>query len=406
MDVALVVAEGFTLRSPPVHLTATARQERLRTVGLVKRDTKKTASVPRRSAHPTGLVAALLAVALIGVACGGGGDDTGTTTGGEQPDQRRLTATLNGSGATFPKAFYEVAIAGYKEAQPGVTVNYAGGGSGQGRQNLQDGVVDFAGSDGIVAAADVSKYQGEFLYVPTTAAPITVSYNLAGVRELTVDADTIARIFQRQIRTWDDPAIAALNPGVRLPATDITVARRSDGSGTTENFTKYLVAAAPGTWTLRSGSTVEWPGDTQAGNGNQGVAQIVKGTDGAIGYVDLSDAKASGLQFAKVRNKAGNPVVASVDGATAALGGAALNADLTYNPLNADGADAYPITAPTWILVYKNQTERATGDALKSFLRYLLTDAQALAEDVDYAPLPANVQQRALAQVEAIVVPA
>ncbi|MGH9264695.1 MAG: phosphate ABC transporter substrate-binding protein PstS, partial [Acidimicrobiales bacterium] len=372
------------------------------TFDVVKPETNKTAPVGRRSPRSTSLVAALLAVALVGVACGGGGGDTP----GGGAGQPRLTATLNGSGATFPKAFYEVAIAGYRQVQPGVTVNYAGGGSGQGRQNLQDGVVDFAGSDGIVAAADVPKYKGEFLYVPTTAAPITVSYNVPEVRDLTLDADTIARIFQRQVRTWNDPAIAALNPGARLPATDITVARRSDGSGTTENFTKYLAAAAPGTWTLRSGSTVEWPGETQAGNGNQGVAQIVKGTNGAIGYVDLSDAKASGLQFAKVRNKAGNAVVAGVDGATAALGGAQLNADLTYNPLNADGADAYPITAPTWILVYKHQAERTTGEAVKSFLRYLLTDAQALAEDVDYAPLPANVQQKALAQVEAIEVPA
>lgn len=370
----------------------------------MRQETKKTASVPRRSARSTGLVAAVLAVALVAVACGGG-DDTGASAGGSL-DQPRLTATLNGSGATFPKAFYEVAIAGYKQVQPGVTVNYSGGGSGQGRQNLQDGVVDFAGSDGIVAAADVAKYKGEFLYVPTTAAPITVSYNLTGVRDLTLDADTISRIFQRQIRTWDDPAIAALNPDVRLPATNITVARRSDGSGTTENFTKYLAAAAAGTWALRAGSTVEWPGDTQAGNGNQGVAQIVKGTNGAVGYIDLSDAKASGLQFARIRNQAGNPVMPSVDGATEALGGAQLNADLTYNPLNAGGAEAYPITAPTWILVYKNQADRATGDALKSFLRYLLTDAQALAEDVDYAPLPAGVREKALAQVEAIVVPA
>ena len=354
--------------------------------------------------RPTAPFAAVLALALLAIACGGGNDTN--TAAGADAGRPRLTATLNASGATFPKPFYEVAIAGYREVEPGVTVNYAGGGSGQGRQNLQDGVVDFAGSDGVVAAADVPKYKGEFLYVPTTAAPITVSYNLGDMRELTLDAATIARIFQRQVTRWDDPAIAASNPGVRLPATGITVARRSDGSGTTENFTKYLAAAAPGTWTLRSGSTVEWPADTQAGNGNQGVAQIVKATDGAIGYVDLSDAKASGLQFAKVRNKAGNAVTPSVAGATAALDGAELNADLTYNPLDADGADAYPITAPTWILVYKQQADAAKGQALKSFLRYLLTDAQASADEVDYAPLPANVREKALAQVEAIVVPA
>jgi phosphate transport system substrate-binding protein len=354
-------------------------------------------------------VAASLALALLTAACRGGDDSPSAVTGGvpATSNEPALSATLNASGATFPKGFYEVAIAGYKKVQPAVTVNYNGTGSGAGRQALQDGVVDFAGSDGLVNPADLPKYKGgELVYVPTVAAPITVAYNLADVKDLTLDADTIARIFQRQIKKWDDAGIATQNPGVRLPSTDITVAHRSDGSGTTENFTKYLVAAAPNTWTLKSGSTVEWPSDTQAGNGNQGVAQIVKVTAGAVGYVDLSDAKASGLQFAKVKNKAGKAVVADLDGAAAALSGAQVNADLSYNPLNAEGADAYPITAPTWILVYKNQPDKVKGEAIKSFLRYVVGAGQELAEDVDYAPLPASLQQKALAQIDAISVPA
>jgi phosphate transport system substrate-binding protein len=267
-------------------------------------------------------------------------------------------------------------------------------------------VVDYAGSDGLIADADKPKYKGgDVLYVPTVAAPITVSYNLADVKDLTLDADTIAKIFLRQIKKWDDAAIAGLNPGVKLPSTDIAVAHRSDGSGTTEQFTKYLVAAAPNTWTLKSGSTVEWPADTQAGNGNPGVAQIVKSTVGAVGYVDLSDAKASGLQFAKVKNKTGKAIVANLAGATAALSGTQLNPDLTYNPLNADGADAYPITSPTWMLVYKNQPDKAKGAAVKSFLRYMLTDSQKLANDVDYATLPTGFQAKALAQIDSITLP-
>ena len=351
--------------------------------------------------------AAVLALALFAAACAGNDDtpsastDSGTATAKEPA----LSATLNASGATFPKGFYEVAIAGYKKVQPGVTVNYNATGSGAGRQALQDGVVDFAGSDGLVNPADASKYKGELVYVPTVAAPITVSYNLADLKDLTLDADTIARIFQRQIKKWDDAAIAAQNPGAKLPATDITVAHRSDGSGTTENFTKYLVAAAPTIWTLKSGSTVEWPNDTQAGNGNQGVAQIVKSTAGAIGYVDLSDAKASGLQFAKVRNRSGKAVVANLDGATAALASAQVNADLSYNPLNAEGADAYPITAPTWILVYRNQPDKVKGEAIKSFLRFVVGDGQRLAGDVDYATLPTALQQKAAAQIDSILVP-
>ena len=350
--------------------------------------------------------AAVVALGLFAGACGGSDDTPSASTDGGTATTKEpaLSATLNASGATFPKGFYEVAIAGYKKVQPGVTVNYNATGSGAGRQALQDGVVDFAGSDGLVSAADVSKYKGEFVYIPTVAAPITVSYNLTEVKDMTLDADTVAKIFQRQIKKWDDPAIAAQNPGVRLPATDITVAHRSDGSGTTENFTKYLVAAAPNTWTLKSGSTVEWPADTQAGNGNQGVAQIVKSTAGAVGYVDLSDAKASGLQFAKVRNKSGKAVAANLDGATAALAGAQVNADLSYNPLNAEGADAYPITAPTWILVYKNQPDKVKGEAIKSFLRFVVGDGQKLAQDVDYAPLPTALQQKAVTQIDSILV--
>ncbi len=351
----------------------------------------------------TKLLAASVILAMAAVACGSS-KDTGTSTGSTQVPL--AAATLNGSGATFPKVFYEESIEAYKTVQPTVIVNYAGGGSGKGRQELQDGVVDYAGTDGIVKAEDVPKYKGEFLYVPTIAAPITVSYNLSSVPNLELDADTIAKIFQREVKQWDDPAIKALNPKATLPGTAITVAHRSDGSGTTENFTKYLVAASPTVWTLKSGSTVEWPADTQAGNGNQGVAQIVKTTDGAVGYVDLSDAVATALQTAAVENKDGKAVKPTVAGATAALQNVTVNPDGTYNPLNAGGADSYPITAPTWIIVYKNQTDRAKGDAVKSFLTFLVTDAQDFAGDIDFAKLPTNVQDKAKSQIALIAAPA
>jgi len=361
---------------------------------------------PRSNLRSARVLAAVLAVSLVAAACGGGSEEEGGGSGG-QSSEPKLTATLNSSGATFPQPFYEAVIADFQKKQPGVTVNYGGGGSGKGRQELQDQVVDFAGSDGTVKAEDVPKYKGgEFLYVPTVAAPITISYNLANVKGLKLDGPTIARIFQREIKSWDAAEIKALNPGVQLPATPITVAHRSDGSGTTENFTKYLTAAAPGVWKLGSGSTVPWPADTQAGNGNSGVSQIVKNTAGAIGYVDLSDAKASQLQFAMVKNKSGQFVEPSVEAASAALAGAELKPDLTYNPLNAAGPQAYPITAPTWILMYKNQPDKNKAEALKSFLRFLLTDGQKLAAGVDYAQLPPPVRDKALAQLDKLVLPA
>jgi phosphate transport system substrate-binding protein len=330
----------------------------------------------------------------------------GSTSDSSAGAAKLAPTTLNASGATFPQPFYEQVIAKFSEKNSGVTINYGGGGSGKGRTDLQTGVVDWAGSDGIVKPEDVPKYKGPFLYFPTVAAPITVSFNLTGVDSLQLSPDTIAKIFLRQIKTWNDKAIAADNPGAKLPTTAITVAHRSDGSGTTENFTKFLKAAAPTSFTVDPGSTVNWPADTQGGNGNNGVVQIVKGTNGAIGYVDFSDAKAASLKFAKVKNKAGKFVEPTLEGASAALAGITVNPDLTYNPLWADGEASYPITAPTWILAYVNQTDKAKGAALKAFLQFIYNDGQSMAGDINYAKLPDTLKEKGLAQTEKLVIPA
>lgn len=357
--------------------------------------------------RPRRLLTAGLLLGLVLAACGGG-DDPDAAGSGDSPGtsaaSRLAAATLNGSGATFPKAFYDAAIDGFKEQQPDVTVNYGGGGSGKGRSDLQGGLVDFAGSDGLVKDEDKAKLKGELVYIPTVAAPITVSYNLPGVDALTLDAETTAKIFQREVKTWDDPAIKALNPSATLPSTAIVVAHRSDGSGTTENFTKYLVKAAP-SWKLKSGSTVEWPSDTQAGNGNAGVAQIVKSQAGAIGYVDLADANTQQLEQARLKNKSGKIVEPSLEATTKALEGVELKADLTYDPLDSANADAYPIAAPTWMLAYKSQGDKVRGDALKAWLTYLVGDGQRLAEENDYAALPSSFTDKAEAVISSIAVP-
>jgi phosphate transport system substrate-binding protein len=352
-------------------------------------------------------VLALAAVSMLGLlaACGGDESSDSTSKGSTSEGSSLAATTLNASGATFPQPFYEQVIASFSEKHSGVTINYGGGGSGKGRTDLQTGVVDFAGSDGLVKAEDVPKYKGPFLYFPTVAAPITVSYHLEGVDSLQLSPETIAKIFQRQIKTWNDKAIAADNPGAKLPATPIVVAHRSDGSGTTENFTKFLKAAAGTAWTLDAGSTVNWPADTQGGNGNSGVAQIVKDGNGAIGYVDFSDAKATGLRWAKVKNKAGKYTDATLEGASAALAGVTINPDLSYNPLWADGETAYPITAPTWLLAYTTQGDKAKGEALKAFLEYVYSDGQGMAAEVNYAKLPDTLKDKALAQVDQLVIP-
>jgi phosphate transport system substrate-binding protein len=329
------------------------------------------------------------------------------TTAGTDVDFSTLSGSLVGSGATFPKGFYDDAIATLDGIAPDLTVEYGGGGSGKGRSDLQEMVVDFAGTDGVVKEEDRAKFKGgEFVYVPTVIAPITISYNLPSVETLQLSPATIAAIFQLEITNWNDPLIAADNPDVTLPDTAIVVARRADGSGTTENFSKFLNAAvgpdAGGTWMLGGASELEWPDGTQAGDGNSGVAQIVSSTEGAIGYVDLSDAKANNLAFASVKNKAGNYVEPTLDGTTAAAEGTTIKDDLTFFLGWADGDDAYPIAAQTWIIVYTKQADAAKAEAIRGFLTYLLTDAQATAPDIDYAPLPAELQAKALANIAKI----
>lgn len=340
---------------------------------------------------------AISALALAG--CSNDSDPTPQSSGGGT-DYSNLSGELKASGASFPDAYYQEVISAFQEVAPNVTVNYNATGSGTGKKQFGEGLTDFAGTDSLVKDSD-GVAPGTYLYVPTVAAPITISYNLPGVDKLQLSPDTIARIFQTDIRTWNDPAIAADNPGVTLPDTPITVAHRSDGSGTTSNFTKYLAKAAP-SWKLGSGDTVNWPPTTQGGEKNTGVAQIVKQSEGAIGYVDLSDAKASGLKFAAVKNKDGQFVEPSLEGTTAGLEGAEVADDLSYNPLDAAGASAYPITAPTFILVRTRYDDPKKAELVKAFLTFLLTDGQDLAKDVDFAPLPASLKEKALAQLDKI----
>jgi phosphate transport system substrate-binding protein len=347
----------------------------------------------------------VLGVALAGLVLAGcgGNDNGGTNSGGSSGGSAysSLSGSLKASGASFPDAYYQEVISAFKGAAPNATVVYNSVGSGTGKKEFGQGLTDFAGSDSTVKDTD-GVPAGSFLYVPTVAAPITVSYNLSGVDKLQLSPDTLANIFQAKVKQWNDPAIAADNPGVSLPNKPITVAHRSDGSGTTSNFTKYLAAAAPSTWKLGSGDTVAWPASTQGGEKNTGVAQIIQQSDGAIGYVDLSDATESKLTFASIKNKDGKYVQPTIEGTQAGLDNAQINEDLTYNPLNAAGADAYPITAPTYILVKTKYDDANKAKLVKGFVKYVLTDGRAIAKEVNFAALPTSLQQKALSQLDKI----
>jgi phosphate transport system substrate-binding protein len=321
------------------------------------------------------------------------------------PSQAKLaSATINGDGSTFQLGFNQVTIGAFKQQQKAVTINYQGNGSGAGRTDFVNGVVDFAGTDAPYKSTDPQP-KSPFFYFPTVVAPITVSYNLSGVK-LTLSPDTAAKIFSGAITSWDDAAIKADNPKAKLPSTSITVVHRSDSSGTTANFTSWLTKAAPTAWTLGSGSTVSWGSGTQGATGNSGVAKLVKDTDGAIGYVDFSDANASDLTYAAIKNSAGKAIAPSLKSASAAAEAATINPDLTFDPINAQGAAAYPITSPTWIIANQAQTDAAKGNAIKGWLTFIYGDGQKLAPSVDYAPLPKALLAKAKAQVKKITVPA
>jgi phosphate transport system substrate-binding protein len=329
----------------------------------------------------------------------------GTTASAAPKTDKLASATLNGDGSTFQLGFNQVVIGAFKPVQKAVTINYQGNGSGTGRTDFVNGVVQFAGTDAPYKTTDPQPPQ-PFLYFPTVVAPITVSYNLSGVGALRLSADTIAQIFEGKITNWNDPAIKTDNPKAKLPSTTITVVHRSDSSGTTANFTSFLSKAAPTVWTLGTGSTVSWPAGTQGATGNSGVASLVKSTNGAVGYVDFSDATASGLTFASVKNSSGKFVKPNLASAEGAAAGATVNANLTFDPINATGPAAYPITSPTWILVYTTQSDANKGAAIKAFLNFIYKDGQVLAPSVDYAPLPKALLKQARAQVNKIVVPA
>ncbi len=358
----------------------------------------------------TVLVATVAALALFAAACGGSGDDSSkdtTTTAAAAADAptdadiKALTATAAGGGASFPDAFYQAVNSDFNGVAGKELVTYAKSGSSDGRKQLADQTLQFAGSDSLPKPEETFK-GGEILFFPTVAAPITVSYNLDGVKDLQLSPDTLAGIMSTEIKVWNDPKVAADNPDATLPSTPIVVVHRSDGSGTTNNFTKYLVAAAPNTWKLGSGDTVAWPTGTQGAEKNSGVAQLIKQTSGAVGYVDLADSQKAGLSVAAIKDQAGDYVKPTADGVKAALENSEVAENLTYNPLNAKGEGAYPITAPTWIITYAKYTDAALVSTLQTYLRYVLTTGQDQAQKVGYVAIPESLQTKALAQVDKI----
>ena len=308
-------------------------------------------------------------------------------------------ATLSGAGATFPATLVQEWIKHYAVLAPGVTVNYQPIGSGAGIQQLTSRTVDFAGSDVPLKESEVAATggPGAVVQVPWTAGGVAVEYNLPGVDGLRLTARSVAGVFAGSITRWNDPAIKADNPNAALPGSGIQVVHRSDGSGTTQVFTDYLKAVAPDIWTFPSGK--DWPADTAGtgAKGSDGVTAAVKQSVGAIGYAEPSFPKQAGLGIATIRNEAGRFVAPTAKAVSAALAAATTKPDgtlkLNYAPTS---PEAYPISSTSYLMFYRAVSDPAKDTALRHFASWVLTDGQAWAEGLDYAPLPESLQGTAL----------
>jgi phosphate transport system substrate-binding protein len=309
---------------------------------------------------------------------------------------------INGAGATFPYPIYSKWFDEYTKVDPSVRFNYQSIGSGGGQKQIMAQTVDFGASDGPMSDENLAKAPGKLLHIPTVAGAVVMSYNLPGNPALTFDGETVADIFLGKIKKWNDPKIAALNPGVKLPDNDVVVVHRSDGSGTTFIFTDYLSKVSP-EWKQKVGNntSVKWPAGIGA-KGNEGVSGQVKQVPGAIGYVELIYALQNKMDFGQMKNAAGKVVKPSLESVTAALSTAEIPDDFRFSMTNAPGPDAYPIAGATWLLVYQEQKDPAKGKKLVEFLKWALTKGEGMATTLDYAPLPDSVQQRVLKRISEI----
>lgn len=313
---------------------------------------------------------------------------------------RPLTANLKGSGASFPNVLYQAWIQVYKEEVPGVTINYQSVGSGQGISDFIKYLTDFGGTDAAIAEARVTAEAPDALHVPIVLGGVVPTYNLAGLPNLRFSGATLAGIYLGTVKKWNDPLIAADNPGVTLPKTAITVVHRSDGSGTTSIFTDYLSKIST-TWktNVGAGTVVKWPAGIGAPQ-NAGVAATVKQTVGAIGYVELIYALANKLPSAPVKNAAGNYTAASLASVSAAAAGVEYPAAVAVSITNAAGANSFPIAGFTYILVrQQTYTDLNKAQALTDFIYWGLTEGQGASVRLGYAPLPAKARQLAIQQL-------
>jgi phosphate transport system substrate-binding protein len=304
---------------------------------------------------------------------------------------------INGAGSTFDYPAFTKWFEAYGQVDSTVRFNYQSIGSGGGIKNLINQTVDFGASDAPMKDADLATAPGKILHLPIVAGGVAIIYNLPGDPKLKLDGDTLAGIYLGNITKWNDPKIAALNPDVNLPDTGIIPVHRADGSGTSFIFTDYLSSVNPA-WadTVGKGASVKWPaGIGLAAKGSEGVAGQVKQLSGGIGYAELAYANQNKISYADIKNSSGKFISPAPDSVSAALATAKIPDDFRFSMVNAPGENAYPIAGPSWVLIYQKQKSER-GKKLVAFLKWAITDGQKISPSLDYAPLPAEVQQREL----------
>jgi phosphate transport system substrate-binding protein len=325
-----------------------------------------------------------------------------------------LTSTLShaqvriqGAGATFPAPLYAKWVEEYHKLHPDITVDYQAVGSGAGIKAITDRTVQFGASDAPLSDDQEKAAPAKLLHLPTVAGPVVMIYNLPGVSGLKMNGDLVAEIYNKQIRSWNDPKIKALNPGLNLPGTPIVVAHRSDGSGTTFIFTSYLSAVSKD-WAdkVGKGTAVDWPVGV-GGKGNDGVAAAVKNTTGGFGYVEYAYAKKNNLPFAAQINKDGKEVEPTIENIVNAASASltVFPADMKVSIVNAGGPSSYPICGFTYLLVYEDLSYTKNKNLAQQTLEFILwceTDGQKLAADLGYAKLPADAAEKVVAKLKSV----
>ncbi|TAG96855.1 MAG: phosphate ABC transporter substrate-binding protein PstS [Oscillatoriales cyanobacterium] len=361
---------------------------------------------------------AAMAIALSLAACGGGSTTSSSpspsdspaaspgaspvaATGTAAPSKLALASdvAITAAGASFPAPLYQRWFQDFNKINPKVQINYQSTGSGAGVEQFTKGTVDFGASDTAMKDDEIAKVPADkgVILLPMTAGSIVIGYNLADVPELKLPREVYSEIFAGKITKWNDPKIAAANPGAKLPDQAITVVHRSDGSGTTAVFTKHLSAISPD-WkaAVGDGKTVQWPktGTFIGAKGNEGITAQLLQTAGSIGYVEYGYAKNNNVKFASLQNKAGTFVVPSDESASAALATVPLPENLRAFIEDPEGAQSYPIVTYTWMLVPKKVADPNKAKAIEAMVEYGLNEGQKVSSELGYVPLPQSVKEK------------